>query len=592
VAGSEPDSDPLLAELCALLSQGGRRLPVTDATNCPLLIEMVAVRLAIPSDEARSLARKVIELAVVTDESSAPERPLLAARLLLWFDLPPVLEPQDLPARVGRTIDEIHRSSSETRRKRILKFSGELVTHRRTLAGATHDTWKDRTYWVRDGKGTKFAATGLLDRICELLDDDQLVARVGLKSNVANPPGADLSAPAHPGDRSWLDRWVVGTRRYVLSRRGNRRLRSTMVWVVALFVVLYAISWAVNGPPWRSNGPKEASKPSMNWPMWITVSAENVTTGEGGRDSGTFMSAVLGDELRYFVKMENRSNAAIDVSQLVVEIRESRPDYHIAHFELESPDGLQLSDGVDAGIASDPPDCVAASKPAIKSLAVISTNPNDMSDSFGPVGHAAGKLLASGWSVHGKWMPGETRRVEVVVDLVPSERSEIGFFRVGRDSMVLRRPREPSGVVVAKALPGDEFVGMLKLDENSCSTEAHASRPLVRLQFNHHASNGYSRVVATGTDRFDDAVSTSRFLGGSVLNYVDDGPRRLVVVPGSTALYAVGRKACGSPRLVRHLPDGIANGGVIVGPIFGYVPHAKCGANAHVRWIRFRMRVE
>jgi hypothetical protein len=80
-------------------------------------------------------------------------------------------------------------------------------------------------------------------------------------------------------------------------------------------------------------------------------------------------------------------------------------------------------------------------------------------------------------------------------------------------------------------------------------------------------------------------------LGSTTVNAVDTPMIALSVVPGSTQLLGYPPNTCTHPRNLGPLPDGIAEGGVEIGPVGGFHPRDPCKGQEFMRWVQFDVHV-
>jgi hypothetical protein len=159
-----------------------------------------------------------------------------------------------------------------------------------------------------------------------------------------------------------------------------------------------------------------------------------------------------------------------------------------------------------------------------------------------------------------------------------------GQLQGGRETIVFRPllAARSSYTASGAARPGAKLRFSIKLNNTGFQT----LRPHLRVVIKAHRRGRF--VTLTVLD--DDAQPSSQALAKAIVN-ASTAPIGLRIVPGSTRLLR-GDTACSREKVLTRLPDGIAAGGIDVGPVRGFQPRDPCRSQGLTRFVSFDARVQ
>jgi hypothetical protein len=111
--------------------------------------------------------------------------------------------------------------------------------------------------------------------------------------------------------------------------------------------------------------------------------------------------------------------------------------------------------------------------------------------------------------------------------------------------------------------------------------------PFVRVAITPHPTHQFVTVSASASVYGDKPQQ----LGSAVVNSATGEPIALSIIRGSTQLYGYPGVTCAHIKDLAPLPDGIAEGGIQMGSVGGFLPRDPCHAREWPRWVQFKARV-
>ncbi|HEY9466809.1 MAG TPA: hypothetical protein VIR54_27120 [Vicinamibacterales bacterium] len=151
----------------------------------------------------------------------------------------------------------------------------------------------------------------------------------------------------------------------------------------------------------------------------------------------------------------------------------------------------------------------------------------------------------------------------------------------GPDTVVFKRNTQSPYHGVGVAAAGDHVRVSVELLDTHCDPPIRAFDVLLRVEIKGDAK---LRDVTIDASIGDSQSSKSESIGRATISSAGTSAIKLSVIPGSNQLYGYQRGSC-SLTLLQSLEDGIEEGGVAVGPLYGYNPHDTCPVVDQVRFV-------
>ena len=159
----------------------------------------------------------------------------------------------------------------------------------------------------------------------------------------------------------------------------------------------------------------------------------------------------------------------------------------------------------------------------------------------------------------------------------------------GPDTVTFARDQQKSFTDLGVAAPGDVLTLDTMIHDVSCRSAMNAIPVMIRAQItpNYQRRSDSITLIAS-----DESESATEVLGTAVINAVSSKMIELTVIPGTTQLFSYPHgQNCQNPIFIKNLLDGIAEGGVSVGDIYGYRPRDVCMGADLTWWVRFKLKV-
>jgi len=159
----------------------------------------------------------------------------------------------------------------------------------------------------------------------------------------------------------------------------------------------------------------------------------------------------------------------------------------------------------------------------------------------------------------------------------------------GPDTVTFARDGQRSFTDLGVAAPGDVLTLDTIIHDVSCRSAMNAIPVMIRAQI---LPSYQRRSVSVTLVASDESVPSTEVLGTATINALGSKMIELSVIPGSTQLFSYHQgQNCGSTVFIKNLLDGVAEGGVNVGEIYGYRPRDACLGADLTWWVRFKLKV-